>query len=223
MLCGVHRRFLPEYRCRVGCLWVAQINQIEQTRCFGGAYVECSGGVRGSVWFFLSLGLSSPSPVLWFFDRLYVGISGCLAPAPLSGARGASGIYSAKTQNAPLAPERGRGVWGEGASPPKTCGGSPLTSPPAAALQIHGHLCGLWCSLWFKKRASRSAFAGQNSGWKARATGRAVAGCCTPHPRPLSPFRGEGCQCDLHCNKNTKCSPRPRRGRGVGGEGVSSP
>jgi len=64
MLCGVHRRFLPEYRCRVGCLWVAQINQIEQTRCFGGAYVECSGGVRGSVWFFLSLGLSSPSPVL---------------------------------------------------------------------------------------------------------------------------------------------------------------
>ncbi len=55
-------------------------------------------------------------------------------------------ICTAKTQNAPLAPERGRGVGGEVASPPKPCGGSPLTSPPAAAVQIHRHLCGL-CAL----------------------------------------------------------------------------
>ena len=53
-------------------------------------------------------------------------------------------------------PRRGRGVGGEGESPPKTRGGRPLTSPPAAAVQIHGHLCGLWCSLWFKKHAGAS-------------------------------------------------------------------
>ena len=92
-------------------------------------------------------------------------------PHPFQGRGVPVVICTAKTQNPLLAPERGRGVGGEGASSPKTCRCSPLTSPPAAAVQIHGHLCGLWCSLWFKKRASRSAFAGQNSGWKARATG----------------------------------------------------
>jgi hypothetical protein len=49
-------------------------------------------------------------------------------------------------------------------------------------------------------------------------------GSCTPHPRPLSPSRGEGCCARFPpLLKNIKYSPRPQRGRGVGGEGARHP
>jgi hypothetical protein len=42
MLCGVHRRFLPEYRCRAGCLWVIWICQMQQSLWF--AWFELCDG-----------------------------------------------------------------------------------------------------------------------------------------------------------------------------------
>ncbi len=52
---------------------------------------------------------------------------------------------------------------------------------------------------------------------KARAKKRVLVGAFTPHPRPLSPSRGEGCHCPFHNTQKHKILPSPPRGeRGRG-------
>jgi len=82
---------------------------------------------------------------------------------------------------------------------------------PASPPLPHGR--GSWLTAWCVVRGA--ALPGGLRGTK---------GNYTPHPRPLSPARGEGWQVRFPLQlKNTKSSPCPRRGRGVGGEGARHP
>ena len=78
------------------------------------------------------------------------------------------------------------------------CSRDPATSVPSVLSVVQ------------KTRLTRG-LAGQISGWKARATGRAVAGCYTPHPPPLSPSRGEGCRA-ISATQKHKILPSPPQG-----------
>ncbi len=110
-----------------------------------------------------------------------------------------------KTQNPPLAPIGGEGSGVRGNTTPKHDATARRKShtPLPCISTANSVTTGLSV---VSKTPLTHHIAGRISGWKARATGRAAAGCFTPHPRPLSPSGGEGCQCTSPL-KNTNRPP----------------
>jgi hypothetical protein len=81
---------------------------------------------------------------------------------------------------------------------------------PASRPLPHGR--GLWLTAWGVGRHCQVAHV-------------KIKGTVTPHPRPLSPSRGEGCQVRFPLQlKHTNSSPRPRNGgEGPGVSGQITP
>ena len=78
---------------------------------------------------------------------------------------------------------------------------------PASRPLPHGR--GLWLTAWGVGRHCPAARV-------------ETKGAFTPHPRPLSPSRGEGCHAQFPLQLKTQIPPLApvKRGRGVGGEGA---
>jgi len=116
----------------------------------------------------------------------------------------------------PSPPERGRGVGGEGASPPKTCRRSPLTSPPAAAVQIHRHLCGL-CALCGSKNTPHTRLSRAELGLESPSHGEGCSRVFHPSPPSPLPFQGRGVPVRFTLQPKHKILPSPLSG-GEGGQ-----
>ncbi len=144
-------------------------------------------------------------------------------PSSLPGARGATSAFNTtKNKKSSPRPQRGRGAGGEAAKHPKTPHRSTPTKPPRGCHANQPLTSVISVPLWLKTRLTRDL--PDRSRAKARATKRGPGrGQITPHPRPLSPSRGEGCHSAFNTTKNSKSSPRPQRGRGAGGEGETHP
>jgi len=147
-----------------------------------------------------------------------------LTPDPFFPSRGegaTSAFKTTKNSKSSPRPQRGRGAGGEGAKHPKTPHRCTPKKPPRGchANQPFTSVNSV-ASVVQKTRLTRDS--PDRTRAKARATKRGPGrGRITPHPRPLSPSRGEGCHSAFNTTKNAKSSPRPQRQRCEAFSGLS--
>ena len=138
------------------------------------------------------------------------------SPLPFQG-RGVPCALSSARRNTQSSPRPRNGGEGSGVrekAPPGTRRGSPLTSPPAAAVQIHGHLCRLCALCGSKNTLHARLLRGRTRAGKPELRGGLQQGVVplTPVPSPLPGARGAGV---IYSAKTQNPTLAPARARGA--------